>query len=297
MRNIFDFAKKHKVAFAIIVVCIYVLPMILIHVVYSCINDQSWLLPKWTAGDVLAYTGAFVASAVAIAGIHATISDSHKEQERLLREEVAPQLSVIWLKNGTLAECDTGDSPLDFNRSLGYYDEQAENDEYIIVGKRCSYQRSLREPERTKATTGHQTVPVPNGIAVQDSKVLLAPLYIKNVGRGCAVNLHSGLNPVCEEFRHTGFKTIEPGNGFYIGLYVDFNKDDVFGNYELKVRYYDVLGYEYVEVFPLAVLRGDEAPNDKPYIEMKCVTCAQLVDSSLRESALDCYSGIEAVRP
>ena len=76
-------------------------------------------------------------------------------------------------------------------------------------------------------------------------------MYLQNVGRGAAVNLCSGVNEPDTDYQHTSFKMLAPGEGFYIGLYVDTDSDEVFGEYELRLTFYDSLGYRYEELFPV----------------------------------------------
>ena len=90
-----------------------------------------------------------------------------------------------------------------------------------------------------------------DGVALTTASVIFQSMCLQNVGRGAAVNLCSGVNEPDTDYRHTSFKMLAPGEGFYIGLYVDTDSDEVFGEYELRLTFYDSLGYRYEELFPV----------------------------------------------
>ena len=93
------------------------------------------------------------------------------------------------------------------------------------------------------------------------------PMHLQNVGRGAAVNLCGGVNEPDTDYRHTSFKMLVPGEGFCIGLYVDPDSDEAFGEYELRLTFYDSLGYRYEEIFPVSVKQFD------PQARWKGVRC------------------------
>ena len=207
------------------------------------------------AGECLTYVGGFVAALPAVVGVYATISEFRLSEERQLRESVAPCIALTLLKNGTLAEDEQDDEESAFPKiSLNqepYYKACRHLDEYVFAGKPCSYKRRLRDGERRAAKTGMKHVRAADGVVLTTASVIFQPMYLQNVGRGAAVNLCSGVNEPDTDYRHTSFKMLAPGEGFYIGLYVDTDSDEVFGEYELRLTFYDSLGYRYEELFPV----------------------------------------------
>lgn len=119
-------------------------------------------------------------------------------------------------------------------------------------------------------------------------------MHLQNVGRGAAVNLCSGVNEPDTDYRHTSFKMLAPGEGFCIGLYVDTDSDEVFGGYELRLTFYDSLGYRYEEVFPVSVKQFDPQADGKACVATHTVAAPLLIDRTerfktvgLRDSLVD----------
>lgn len=226
-----------------------------VFVLYSIPAPADWLEAKWNAEECLTYVGGFVAALAVVVGVYATISESRLSEERQLRESVAPCIALTLLKNGTLAEDEQDDEEsafpkISFNQEP-YYKACGYLDEYVFAGKPCDYKRRLRDGERRAAKTGMEHVRTADDVVLTTASVIFQPMYLQNVGRGAAVNLCSGVNEPDADYRHTSFKMLAPGEGFYIGLYVDTDSDEVFGEYELRVTFYDSLGYRYEELFPV----------------------------------------------
>lgn len=49
--------------------------------------------------------------------------------------------------------------------------------------------------------------------------------------------------------------TLDHGESFYLGIYIDTEKCSPVGNYELGIAYYDCFGYRYMQTFDLIVER------------------------------------------
>lgn len=73
-----------------------------------------------------------------------------------------------------------------------------------------------------------------------------------------------------------------PGEGLYIGLYVDTDSDEVFGGYELRLTFYDSLGYRYEKVFPVSVKLLDPQADGKACIATHAVAAPLLIDGTER---------------
>lgn len=56
--------------------------------------------------------------------------------------------------------------------------------------------------------------------------------------------------------------TLDHGESFYLGIYIDTEKCSPVGNYELGIAYYDCFGYRYMQTFDLIV----EQEKDGSYV-------------------------------
>lgn len=61
MDNFLTFIKKHKVCMVLIVVCLFMIPLVLVHVLYKLNCNISWLHAEWSAGDLISYIAGFEA--------------------------------------------------------------------------------------------------------------------------------------------------------------------------------------------------------------------------------------------
>lgn len=63
--------------------------------------------------------------------------------------------------------------------------------------------------------------------------------------------------------------TLDHGESFYLGIYIDTEKCSPVGNYELGIAYYDCFGYRYMQTFDLIV----EREKDGSYVSrLDCVS-------------------------
>lgn len=89
MNKIMDWIKKHKMAVFLFCAVLFVLPLVLVHILFKWNSGLSWLSAEWSAGDVLSYIAGFEAFIGAIALGFVTVYQSEKasqENERLSRE-------------------------------------------------------------------------------------------------------------------------------------------------------------------------------------------------------------------
>jgi hypothetical protein len=75
------FINEHKVIFVLIVIGIFVLPIIIVHILYKFTAPYTWLVAEWEAGDLLNYCGAMLGAAATIIAIILTITFTVENQK------------------------------------------------------------------------------------------------------------------------------------------------------------------------------------------------------------------------
>ncbi len=95
----------------------------------------------------------------------------------------------------------------------------------------------------------------PGSFGFVANPVIYIPIYLKNVGKGPAVAVRVGVNPKDSDWSGVKYWTLMPGEYFYVGIYIDTEKEVVFGEYELSIVYFDCLGCQYIQRFALNVAR------------------------------------------
>ena len=61
MRIILRWIRNHKIATSLLCVCCFIIPVIIIHVLFKRNKGPSWLQANWNAGDALSYVAGFEA--------------------------------------------------------------------------------------------------------------------------------------------------------------------------------------------------------------------------------------------
>lgn len=87
------------------------------------------------------------------------------------------------------------------------------------------------------------------------------------MGNGAAVGASIGINPIGGEWRGAArCWTVDRGEKLYVGIYVDTDAKDVFGQYEIGLAYFDCLGCQYMQKFEMNVAKLKE--KDRPFVRL-----------------------------
>lgn len=76
---------------------------------------------------------------------------------------------------------------------------------------------------------------------------------MRNIGPGAASCVRVGINRLDDEWRGACSWTIDHGEDFYLGIYIDTSCENVFGQYVIGVVFSDHLGYEYRQDFDINI--------------------------------------------
>lgn len=275
-----------------------------IYALYSFGESCPLIVAPWSAGDMLSYCGTLVAAVVAILGVYWSLRSSRREQERQIRDEVAPFFSAVFLtqknkrdpfiemflgRSGQRADVD-GDDKTESDQGVNCGDEgyrEVDSREiYVILDGDISYKAKLDEEQAKRTQSKNLKVEMAMGVvAITPNPVIFNPIYLKNVGKGAAVSVRVGVNPKESDWAGVQYWTLMPGDYFYLGLYVDTSKQAVFGEYELRVVYFDCLGCQYIQRFELNVVPGDDE-DAAPQVQMAYYGSRGLLSDEERERYL-----------
>lgn len=61
MIKLLEWIRRHKVIAGLICLCLFAIPLVVVHILFKIENGPAWLQTKWDAGDVLAYVAGFEA--------------------------------------------------------------------------------------------------------------------------------------------------------------------------------------------------------------------------------------------
>lgn len=243
---------------------IAVIPPIFIWLSFGIGRHCPLVLVPWSAGDALSYCGAISAAAIAIAGVFYSLRGNRKDEERREREDAAPFFSAIFLtarnKKDLLTDC-LSKSIAEGRESIPVepagipqYEEVEERRLYVIMASETSYKNRLSSEQTEKVQRRLLSVPSDDGMTLEVvNPVIYVPLRMRNIGPGAASCVRVGINRPDDEWRGACSWTIDHGEDFYLGIYIDTSYENVFGQYVIGVVFSDHLGYEYRQDFDLDI--------------------------------------------
>lgn len=104
MTKLLNFLKDHKVYVLLICILIFIVPLIVVHILYSIDISFEWLQSKWSAGDVLTYVAGFEAFIGTVSLGFLSLYQNHQIQvqhmeskEPLLSMSLIDENSVLYL--------------------------------------------------------------------------------------------------------------------------------------------------------------------------------------------------------
>lgn len=275
------------------------IPPIVIQVLYPVDQGKPLLVTPWSAGEMLSYCGTFGAAVIAILSVYWSLRADRQAQERLIREEAAPFFAVIFLeqinKKWSLAEALSNASGVQNAQEnirgdattpcRVEYDEVDARELYVLLDEEVSYKTKLTEEQLERVRSlDLKVATAPGAYAFVVNPVIYIPLYLKNVGKGPAIAVRIGINSKNSSWSGVKYWTLMPDDYFYLGIYADTARKTAFGEYELRLVYFDHLGYQYIQRFELNVTRQNE--EEKPSIQMAFYGPRELLSDEERERYL-----------
>lgn len=263
------------------------LPPLVIGFLYSVDAQQVVIRTPWSAGEILGYCGAMGAAFIALLGIVYGIVDAWDQQRTQSRMSAAPYFSMIMLtqKNrkdwlAMLSQCG-GDSEVSASSDMGSYSdskeyyEAEERDTYVIIGDSIEYKCRLTSEQRKRVTHSCLSESIKGLSLGSINPTIYIPLRFKNVGPGCASNVKVGVNVKDAVWRGVRSLTLDHGESFYLGIFIDTQTDSAIGEYELGIAFYDCLGFRYMQSFELKVVEDEDGGH---VAELECLGRKTIID-------------------
>ena len=282
----FALSKKTANLFIVSLVIIF-LPPLVIGFLYSVDAQQVVIRTPWSAGEMLGYCGTMGAAFIALLGIVYGIVDAWDQQRTQNRMSAAPYFSMIMLtqKNkigwafmlpqyeGDSEESASSDT-VSNSDSKGYY-EVEERDTYVLIGNAIEYKDGFTNEQRKRVTHSYLSESIEGLGLVPPNPTIYIPLRFKNVGPGCANNVKVGVNRKGEVWRGVKSLTLDHGESFYLGIFIDTQTDSAVGEYELGIGFYDCLGFRYMQSFELKIKKEE---NGRHVAELECLGRKTMID-------------------
>ena len=221
----------------------------------------------WSAGEMLGYLGAIAGAVIALLGLLYGIRNGLRMQRDQAKESVAPYFSAVFLrqKNKRLHSSDkgndsSGEAALAFAKvNQGFtqasmaYCEVEDREIYAFIGEEITYCLELNFEPQKRVESTFLDIKTNKGAVFTTLNPVIIPIRFRNVGHGCAHGVRVGVNRVDDEWAGVCSCSIDCGEDFYLGLYIDTDAKNVFGDYEVCIVFSDRLEYECIERFKLIV--------------------------------------------
>ena len=156
---------------------------------------------------------------------------------------------------------------------------------YVILGDTISYAKELSEEQLRYVRSSSLNERMASGVtAIVPNRVIYRPINLMNAGKGAAISVRVGVNPKDSDWSGVKYWTLMPEEHFYLGIYVDTEKKAAYGEYELRLVYFDCLGCQYMQRFELNVVREDN--GSVPAVQMGLYGPRELLSDRERERYL-----------
>lgn len=236
---------------------------------------------------MLGYCGTMGAAFIALLGIVYGIVDAWDQQRTQSRMSAAPYFSMIMLtqKNrkgwlSDLPQCEgdpeeSASSDAGSNSESKEYYEAEERDTYVLIGNTIEYKDGLTSEQRKRVTHSYLSESIEGLSLATPNPTIYVPLRFKNVGPGCANNVEVGVNRKGAVWRGVRSLTLDHGESFYLGIFIDTQTDSAIGEYELGIAFYDCLGFRYMQSFELKIKKEE---NGLHVAELECLGRKTMID-------------------
>lgn len=215
---------------------------------------------------MLGYVAAFTASFVAVGGIYVTLAHASKSQQEQVRMGVIPCISLTLLQRKGLrshfTEEESADSKIDESGYPPKYEELERDCLIVVLDNSITYRSMLTDEQKKNVIHRDSLLPCNEGVAFFPNPVIYIPVRFRNVGAGAAISLRIGVFCIAKEDSSDkdeliSMKTFDCGESFYMGIYIDTSKENIFGDYLIVIDYLDILGYRYRQYFPMEICAPD----------------------------------------
>lgn len=272
----------YLISFAVIII-----PPLAIELLYSVDSTQIVIKTPWSAGEMLGYCGTMGAAFIALLGIVYGIVDAWEQQRTQSRVSAAPYLSMVLLTQKNMkgwssllrsSDSNQDESALvdvDPNVFPKEYCEVDERETYVIIGNEIEYKNGLTSEQKKRITCKYMYESTEGLNLISPNPTIYMPLRFRNVGPGCANNVRVGVNPKGAVWRGVRSLTLDHGESFYLGIFIDTQTDSAIGEYEFGIAFYDCLGFRYMQSFELKVKQGE---NGCYLAELECLGRKTMID-------------------
>lgn len=286
MRKIIEWIMTHKFVSTIIMLALFLVPLLIVHLLFLWDSPCTWLSAKWKAGDLIGYIAGFEAfigtTILGIVAVWQTEKANDTSDKMLLltieneKKSVLPFLSfnlyipkyegnpLLSMMAQSLPKDKEKDNPENFiplEDNMRRMDILLEEIVYSIYSDKITISSALTTEQAENIRCNYSTQKTSSGTQITAPTYYYRKIYVENCGKGSAVNtkcrlfLQGNEKNIDFDVYSISF-TIPQGHHFDLGLYFDLSNPH-FGNYKLEFVYHDIYANAYMQIIPITFEKND----------------------------------------
>ncbi len=95
--RLIKFIREHKIASTLIALLIFLIPIVVVHILFKITTSCKWIVAEWDAGDLLSYCGAVLGAVATIVSIVLTIMFTVENQKFERKLTIKPCLNTNYI--------------------------------------------------------------------------------------------------------------------------------------------------------------------------------------------------------
>ena len=250
------FFSKHKWALLGSFVFFVIIVPALINWAFKLHTPYYFFTAEWSAGDVLSFYGAMLASVATIVGVYLSIDYAQRNYREDESNRVRPYLALTHYKSksrSSLSSLLFEPSDNEPNRSSDeYYEEYRFDKVFIVIGSDgIVFKDDLSESQKQSLMAGGIGLVQDNNSkrSLRPQNLVSMPFEIENVGSGAALNTRIAFYRKGEKRRGVNVFTIKTGESVYCHIFCNEQNSSLYGEYILEFIYGDILGNYYSQKY------------------------------------------------
>ena len=255
--------SKHPIIIVLVIVIAVIAGPIIIHFLFKTVGP-SWLVAKWSAGEILQYYGTIITAIIAIAGLYMSFQDTRRSIREQSRLDKLPYFSLTTLNYdvrnplfGTTTDKEIDSKgevvlkPKD-NKQEYYYREEKLKAALITIRKGVpGIETKIPETDKKLILNGgvSEQRMAQGMIGIVNEPMIYVPIILQNVGNGAAMGFRVGLNKLINgcliEPKYLSSTSVNEKEEFYLGFFALNEGEENVGEYLLEIIYRDMFDNKY----------------------------------------------------
>lgn len=261
-----QFIKKHALIISTLALLFVLGIPVLINCLFKLHPSIDFFSAEWDAGDALGFYGTLLGAVATVGGVFLSIQYAQKNYREDERNRQLPFFALTYMRpNSNYSPFQSlpteQESKTEISNDEIRYSEERLNSFYIVLStKGISYLKQLSEKQqKILLQDGYDWEPQDqnsrNYKLIRNQYVSI-PFEAENVGNGAALDLMVAFNLKNSSEQHgVSVYTVKTNDVIYFHIFSEMERNELFGEYILELRYRDILGNSYSQKYPISIIK------------------------------------------